>query len=91
MQGPQGEAVLNVGGGEELGDNPGAGGGWKQEIRWDFSTSLSCSLRALKVVGVPRNHEQHGRVFAAQGAQSECYLGELSECSLLGHLCFSSA
>lgn len=59
MQGPQGEGVLNVGGGEELGDNPGAGGGWKQQIRWDFSMNLSC---ALKVVRVPQNHQWHGRV-----------------------------
>lgn len=44
MQGPQGEAVPNVGGGEELGDNPGAGGGWKQEIRWCFSVNLSFTL-----------------------------------------------
>lgn len=57
MQGPQGEGVFNVGGGEELGDNPGAEGGWKQEIRWDFSMDLSCTLRALKVVRVPRNGE----------------------------------
>lgn len=53
MQGPQGEAVLNGGGGEEL----GAGGGWKWEIRWDSSMSLSCTLSALKVVRIPQNHE----------------------------------
>lgn len=61
MQGPQGEGVLSVGGGD-LGDNPGAREGWKQEIGWDFSMNLSCNLSALKDVGVPRNHEWHGRV-----------------------------
>lgn len=62
MQGPQGEGVLSVGGEEDLGDNPGVGGGWKQEIRWDFSMNLSCTLSTRKVVRIPRSHEWHGRV-----------------------------
>lgn len=62
MQGPQGEAVLIGVGGEELGHSPGEGGGWKWEIRWDSSMSLSCTLSALELVRVPQNHEWRGRV-----------------------------
>lgn len=39
-----GGGVLNVGGGDKLGDSPGTGGGWKQQFRWDSSMPLSCTL-----------------------------------------------
>ena len=59
----RGEGVLNVGGGDKLGDSPGTGGGWKQQFRWDFSMHPSRTLTALKGISVPQNHRWRGRVY----------------------------